>query len=119
MKFQLDNLITDYEKCEAELADPAIYSDLKKLKSVNQKKKGLEKTVTLYREYKEKWANMEEAKEILSNEKDSEMIELAKMQLSEAEEAIPKLEEDLKIALLPKDPNDEKNVIVEVRAGAG
>jgi peptide chain release factor 1 len=47
------------------------------------------------------------------------MIELAKMQLSEAEEAIPKLEEDLKIALLPKDPNDEKNVIVEVRAGAG
>ena len=119
MKFQLDNLITEYESLEAELADPTIYSDLKRLKTVNQKKKSLEKTVTLYKEYKNLFSNYEEAKSLLAEEKDAEMIEMLKGEIALAEEKIPKLEEDLKLALLPKDPNDEKNIILEVRAGAG
>lgn len=119
MKFQLDNLITEYESLEAELADPAIYGDLKKLKSTNQKKKNLEKTVELYREYKMLYANYEEAKTLVVNEKDPEMLEMMKEEIKIAEEKIPNLEEALKIALLPKDPNDDKNIILEVRAGAG
>ncbi len=118
MKFQLDNLIAEYEGLEADLADPTIYSDLKRLKSVNQKKKSMEKTVELYREYKSLYANYDEAKNIIANEKDPEMLELAKMEIATAEERFSVLEEELKIALLPKDPNDEKNIILEVRAGA-
>lgn len=119
MKFQLDNLITEYEALEAELADPAIYSDLKRLKAVNQKKKSMEKTVELYREYKTLYANYDEVKTLVTNEKDPEMLELMKSEIADAEKKIPELEEALKIALLPKDPNDEKNIILEVRAGAG
>lgn len=119
MKFQLDNLITEYENLEQELSDPAIFSDIKRLKTVNQKKKSLEKTVELYKAYKTLYANYEEAKTLVVNEKDPEMLELMKMEITEAEEKIPSLEEELKIALLPKDPNDEKNIILEVRAGAG
>lgn len=119
MKFQLDNLITEYENLEQELSDPAIFSDIKRLKTVNQKKKSLEKTVELYKTYKTLYANYEEAKTLVVNEKDPEMLELMKMEITEAEEKIPSLEEELKIALLPKDPNDEKNIILEVRAGAG
>ncbi|MBP9812223.1 peptide chain release factor 1 [Candidatus Gracilibacteria bacterium] len=119
MKFQLDNLITEYESLEAELSDPAIYSDLKKLKERNQKKKSLEKTVVLYKEYKKLYENFEEAKTLVTDEKDPEMLELMKSEIAIAEKKIPELEEALKIALLPTDPNDEKNIILEVRAGAG
>ena len=116
MKFQLDNIITEYEALESELADPSIYSDLKRLKATNQKKKSLEKTVELYREYKILYANYEEAKTLVTNEKDPEMLEMMKLEITEAESRIPELEEALKIALLPTDPNDEKNIILEVRA---
>jgi peptide chain release factor 1 len=118
MKFSLDNLITDYEFLEKELTDPSIYSDLKRLKEVNQKKKSLEKTVELYKEYKTLSANYEELKTLVTDEKDPEMLEMMKSEIALADKRIPELEEALKIALLPKDPNDEKNIILEVRAGA-
>ncbi len=86
------------------------------MKTVNQKKKSLEKTVELYREYKLLYANYDEAKALVSNEKDPEMLELMKSEIADAELRIPVLEEELKIALLPKDPSDEKNVILEIRA---
>ncbi len=117
VKFQLDNIITEYEHLEAELTDPSIYNDLKRLKSTNQKRKWLEKTVELYREYKTVYANYDEVKELVSSEKDPEMLDLMKSEIAEAEIRIPELEEALKIALLPTDPNDEKNIILEVRAG--
>jgi peptide chain release factor 1 len=62
MKFSLDNIITEYESLEAELTDPNIYADLKRLKAVNQKKKSIQKTVELYREYKQLYANYDEIK---------------------------------------------------------
>lgn len=119
MKFSLDNLITEYEGLEAELADPAIYSDLKRLKAVNQKKKSMEKTVELYREYKLLYANYDELKTLVTDEKDPEMLEMMKSEIALADKRIPELEEAIKIALLPRDPNDDKNIILEVRAGAG
>ena len=119
MKFNLDNLVTEYENLDRDLANPEVYSDPKKLKDLMQKKKSLELSVTLYREYKQFHANIDEAKNMLATEKDSEMIAMAKEEMLSSEIKITELEEKLKIALLPKDPNDEKNLIFEVRAGTG
>jgi peptide chain release factor 1 len=102
MKFSLDNIITEYESLETELTDPSIYSDLKRLKAVNQKKKSMEKTVELYREYKQLYANYEEIKGLVSNEKDPEMLEMMKSEIATADIRIPELEEEIKIALPSK-----------------
>ena len=99
--------------------DPTIYSDLKRLKATNQKKKSIQLTVELYREYKWLYANYDELKTLVTNEKDPEMLEMMKSEIAIADKRIPELEEAIKIALLPKDPNDEKDIILEVRAGVG
>ncbi len=119
MKFELDHLVQEFHSLEERLTDGAIYGDPKLLKETMQKKKTLEKTVQLYGVYKSIIQNLTEAKEILATEKDPEMIELAKMQLGESETNLPLIEEELKLALLPTDKNDEKNIILEIRAGAG
>ncbi len=115
MKFNLDNLVLEYENLEKELADPEVFKDQKKVKEISLKKKNLEESVNLYQEYKKLNNALEEAEEML-NSWDTEMKELALMQKEESMQKIEDLEEKLKIALLPKDPNDEKNIIVEVRA---
>ena len=119
MKFQLDNIIAEYESLDRELADPSIYSDLPRLKKTNQKKKSLERTVELYREYKMLYSNYDELKTLVTDEKDPEMLEMMKGEIALADKRIPELEEEIKIALLPKDPNDDKNIILEVRAWVG
>jgi peptide chain release factor 1 len=119
MKFSLDNIITEYESLETELMDPTIYADPKRLKAVNQKKKSIQLTVELYREYKMLYANYDELKTLVTDEKDPEMLEMMKSEIALADKRIPELEEAIKIALLPKDPNDSKNIILEVRAGVG
>ena len=119
MKFQLDTLVQEYELLEQELASPDVYSNPKKLKDLMLKKKQLEEPVVLYREYVQVYTNLSEAKEILKQESDEDMIVMAKEEISEAESRIADLEDKLQIALLPKDPNDNKNVIFEVRAGTG
>lgn len=116
MKFNLDSLVEEYRKLEEELSNPEIFSDQKKVREVSSKKKSLEKPVEIYIEYKSVYESIDEAKKILEEENDAEMIELAKMEKKEAEDKIPELEEKLQIALIPKDPNDDKNVMVEVRA---
>lgn len=83
------------------------------------RKKFLDAIVNLYQDYKKSINDLEESKIILLNESDEELREMAKMEVSALEEKIPVLEDKLRIALIPPDPNDEKNVIVEVRAGAG
>lgn len=119
MKFNLDSLVQEFESLEMQLSDPEIFKDQKKVKQVATRKKSIEQAVTLYREYKATSEALDENKEMLAGEKDEEMRELLKMEISEAESKIPKFEEDLKVALLPKDQNDDKNIIVELRAGAG
>lgn len=117
MKFNLDNLVTEYNNLDHELENPEVYGDPKRLKELMQKKKSLELSVILYREYKQLHENHDEAKNILSTEKDADMIEMAKDEIASTEARMAVLEEEIKIALLPKDPNDEKNLILEVRAG--
>lgn len=119
MKFNLDNLVVEHEKLSNDMANPEILKDRKKAREVAGKKKQLEEAVTLYKEYKIINSALEEAREILSTSKDQDMIDLALMQKEESEAKIVELEEKLKFALLPKDPNDEKNIIVEVRAWTG
>ena len=119
MKFNLDNLVNEFEELEKKLSDPEIFKDQKKVREVASRKKSIEQAVELYKKYKAVYEAFAENKQMLETEKDEEMRELLKMEIHEAEDQIPEMEEELKIALLPKDPNDEKNIIVEVRAGTG
>lgn len=119
MKFELDNLVDEYHNLEKELTNPDVYGDPKKLKELMQKKKNLEDTVLLYKDYKNTYANYEDAKNLLKTESDPEMIEMAREELAASEQKITDYEERLRIALIPKDKNDEKNIMLEVRAGTG
>ena len=107
----------------AELSDliiqPEIISDQKRYIQISKEYKDLKKIIDKGEVYKNLIANKSEAQEIISIEKDDEMIEMAKMQLEEVEAELPKIEEDLKVLLIPKDPDDSKNVVVEIRAGTG
>lgn len=119
MKYNLDNLVLEFENLEKQMLDPEIFKDQKKVREVWSRKKSIEKAVEIYKDYKEKSEALEENKAMLDTEKDAEMRELLKEEIKNLEEEIPLLEEKLKIELLPKDPNDEKNIIVEVRAWTG
>lgn len=104
---------------EKELSNPDVVSDMHKYRDLMRKHKSLEPTVQLYRELKTTIAQLEEAEELMNTESDKEIVELAREQLKEAQENQERLEEKLRLELLPKDPNDLKDCIVEVRAGAG
>ena len=101
------------------IIQPDIVTDQKRYVKINKEYKDLKTIVDKGNEYLEVLDNLNEAKEIISDESDAEMVEMAKMQLDEAKELLPKLEEELKILMVPKDPEDAKNVIVEIRAGTG
>lgn len=119
MKYNLDNLVWEFEELEMKLSDPEIFKDQKKVREVASRKKSIEWAVNLYKEYKQTNEALVENKEMLSWEKDEEMREMLKEEIKEIEVRIPEMEETLKIELLPKDPNDDKNIMVEVRAGTG
>lgn len=101
------------------LADPAIISDMKKFIPLNREYKDLEPIVHAYDTYKNYIDNINSCKDILKNEKDEEFRSMAKQELEELEEKKEKLEDEIKIMLIPKDPEDSKNAIVEIRAGTG
>ncbi|MFC2104829.1 peptide chain release factor 1, partial [Bacteroidota bacterium] len=94
-------------------------NDMKRYVKLNKEYKDLEPIVEAYHEYKNILSNIKSAKDILATEKDEEMREMAKMELDELEEKVYPLEEEIKILLLPKDPEDDKNAILEIRAGTG
>ena len=98
---------------------PDIISDQKKYIQISKEYKEIKKIIEKGSVYKNLLSNKSEALEIISNENDEEMIEMAKMQLEEVEAKVPQVEEDLKLLLIPKDPDDSKNVVVEIRAGTG
>ncbi|WP_440897916.1 peptide chain release factor 1 [Amphibacillus sp. Q70] len=117
-----DKLVTleeRYEKLNELLSDPEVISDPNKLREYSKEQSDLEDVVQTYREYKDISEQLEEAQEMLEEEADSEMKEMIQLELEELEPQIPELEEKLKILLLPKDPNDDKNVIMEIRGAAG
>jgi peptide chain release factor 1 len=101
------------------IIQPDIISDQKKYVQLTKEYKEIKTIVDIGEVYKSLLDNISEAEEIISTEKDLEMIEMAKLQLDEAKKEIPKIEEEIKVLLIPKDPDDTKNVVVELRAGAG
>ncbi len=101
------------------IIQPDIISDQKRYVKLNKEYKDLKALSDKREEYMTALAIIEEAKEIIADGSDSEMLEMAKLELEEANEKIDQLEEDIKFMLIPKDPEDAKNVIVEIRAGTG
>lgn len=112
----LEEIENEYVELTKKISDPAIISDQESWKKMMKKQSELEPIVTKYREYKKTQRDFEEAKELA---KDPEMKDLAEEEMLEAKEKLPKLENELKVLLIPKDPDDDKNVICEIRAGAG
>ncbi len=116
---KLNNLKYRFDELSDLIIKPDILSDQKKYIQVSKEYKDLKKIIDKGEIYKSILSNISEAKEIISNEKDEEMLEIAKIQLDESQEELPKMEEELKFLLIPKDPDDSKNVVMEIRAGAG
>lgn len=115
---RLDLIVKRYEEINQLLMLPEVTSDIKKMTALMKEQRQLEKTVEVYREYLTK-VNQKEELEVLAMDKDKGIVEMAEMELEGLPEAIDALEDQLKILLLPKDPNDDKNVIVEIKGAAG
>ena len=101
------------------IIQPDIISDQKRYVQINKEYKDLKKILERGEIYEELTSNINEAQEIIADGSDSEMVEMAKMQLEEAKEKLPEIEDEIRFLLIPKDPEDAKNVVVEVRAGTG
>lgn len=113
---RLEAILKRYNEIREELSSPEIVSDIRKMTELSKEQTRLEKTVNIYEEYKQVLEDIEAAKEML---KDKDIAEFAKEELSNLEERKIQIEKELEILLLPHDPNDEKNVIVEIRGAAG
>lgn len=113
---RLEAIETRYHELEQELTNPDVYSDMNKMRTLSKEKADLEETVVIYNRYKQVIDGIKDAKEMI---KDPEMAELAREELEMLEKEKPELESKLEILLIPKDPNDSKNVIVEIRGAAG
>ena len=116
---RLDDMLRHYEELMLELNNPSVAEDQRKFRKLMKEQADLAPIVDAYKQYKQAKQDVEDSLTLLDEESDEEMKELAKEELADAKKRIEELEQELKILLLPKDPNDEKNVIVEIRAGAG
>ena len=116
---KLDFILEKYQELSMKVADPDVIANQPEWQKSMKELGEMEPIVKKYEEYKKAKEALADAKEIVENESDEELRDLAKMEISDAEDQIEVLTEELKILLLPKDPNDEKNVILEVRAGTG
>ncbi len=116
---RLEDLLLRYEEIMNQLSEPDVANDTGRFRRLMKEQSDLAPIVEAYRNYKQAKQDMEDSLALLEEESDEEMRELAKEELNDAKAKISGLENELKILLLPKDPNDEKNVIVEIRAGAG
>lgn len=116
---RLEDLLRRYEEIMSELSEPSVTSNQERFRSLMKEQSDLEPIVKAYQEYKRKKQDIEDSLVMLDEESDEDMREMLKEELGDAKMRVEELEQQLKILLLPKDPNDEKNVIVEIRAGAG
>ena len=116
---RLEDLVIRYEEVMGELQEPDVANDATRFRNLMKEQSDLAPIVEAFKEYKQCKQNVEDSLMMLEEESDEEMRELAKEELNESKNRIEELEKEMKILLLPKDPNDEKNVIVEIRAGAG
>ena len=116
---KLEDLLMHYQEIMNTLSEPDVANDSKRFQKLMKEQAELTPIVELYNEYKKAKESVDDAIAMLDGESDEEMRQMLKEELDENKKKIPELEEKLKILLLPKDPNDDKNVIVEIRAGAG
>jgi peptide chain release factor 1 len=116
---KLEDIKTKLETLGEQLNDPEIIGDMKRFVKINKDYKDLEPIVAAFNEYKNLLANIEEAREILKNEKDDDMREMAQEELEASEQRRDVIEEDIRLMLIPKDPTDDKNAVMEIRAGSG
>ena len=116
---RLDDILIHYEELMLELNNPSVAEDQNRFRKLMKEQADLAPLVDKYKEYKQAKQDEQDSLALLEEEKDEEMRELAKEELSDAKKRIEELENQLKILLLPKDPNDDKNIIMEIRAGAG
>lgn len=116
---RLEDLVARLEELEGMLSDPSVVTNQEKFRNLMKEQSELAPIVDKYKEYKAAKQTIEDSLAMLDEESDEELRELAKEELSDAKEQVEQCEQALKILLLPKDPNDDKNVIVEIRAGAG
>ena len=116
---KLDDLLRRYEEMMNELHEPDVVNNQERFRKLMKEQSDLAPLVEAYTEYKKCKQDIEDSLAMLESESDEEMREMLKEELSEAKKRVEELEQELKILLLPKDPNDDKNVIVEIRAGAG
>ncbi len=116
---RLDDLLRKFEEIMNELSEPDVANNQERFRALMKEQSNLTPIVTAYKEYKKCNQDIEDSLSLLESESDEEMREMLKEELAEAKRRVEELEKELKILLLPKDPNDEKNVIVEIRAGAG
>ncbi len=116
---RLDGIESRFEEVSILITDPSVIADMKRYVRLNKEYRELEKLTAATRRYRLLLAEIDEAKEILENESDADMRAMAHEQLDAAQSALPGLEEDIKLMLIPADPEDAKNAIVEIRAGTG
>ena len=108
-----------YKKLEEQLADPAVIADMKKFVQLNKDYKELQPIIAAGLEYKKMVDELAQAKDILMNEKDEDLKEMAREEVAEIEPKIPEMEQQIKLLLIPADPDDSKNAMVEIRGGTG
>ena len=116
---KLDDVEKRYDELTVQISDPEVIARTNEWQKLMKEHSDMTPIVEKYREYKKTQTNYKEALEIMETEKDKEMKDLAEMEMLEAKEKLPILEEELKFLLIPKDPDDDKNVICEIRGGAG
>ena len=116
---RLDGIEARFEEVGTLITDPSVIQDMKRYVRLTKEYKDLEKLTAVTRQYRSLLGNIDEAREVLASENDPELRDMAKEELDEATSALPGLEEEIKLLLIPADPEDGKNAIVEIRGGTG
>ena len=116
---KLEGVRLRFEEVEQLLSDPSVANDMQRYIKLNKEYRDLEPLVKTFKEYKNVLSNIDSAKEILATERDEEMREMARMEIEDLQDLLEPMEEKIRLLLLPADPEDEKNAIVEIRAGTG
>ena len=122
MKDMLDKILQiekKYNELGITLSDPAVIQDYNKFRDLSKQRKSMEETVNLYYDWKKAVDAIEEAKEMIKAEHDEEMKNFLKAEMAENEAKLPEYEERMKVLLLPRDPMDDKDIMLEIRGGAG
>ncbi|KRL63432.1 peptide chain release factor 1 [Lactobacillus psittaci] len=116
---QLEGLVARYEEIQELMADPEVINDTKRYMEISKEEADMREVVQKYRKYQEDQKTISDNKEIIESESDADLVEMAKEENSDLEKEVVDLEEEIKILMLPKDPNDDKDIIMEIRGAAG